>query len=56
MNVRHRFCTPMSAAAWLATGLAFLAIGLRQPAFIAIGTAFITLGVVQMASARRKPQ
>ena len=37
-------CAPMSSAGWFAIGAAFLAIGIRQPAFLAIGAAFIAIG------------
>lgn len=35
---------------WSAAGVAFLAVGVSQPAFIGVGAAFIALG---LASTRR---
>lgn len=44
MNLRFPRCPGMSGAAWFAAGLSFIAIGIRQPAFIGVGAAFIAIG------------
>ncbi|PNS08747.1 hypothetical protein [Solilutibacter silvestris] len=45
----------MSATAWIAVGLAYLAIGIRQPAFIAIGGAFIAIGIARRNGGGKSP-
>ena len=47
MTFRLPICAGMPATGWFAAGLAFLAIGVRQPAFLGIGAAWIALGLRQ---------
>ncbi|MBS0225878.1 MAG: hypothetical protein JSS25_06015 [Proteobacteria bacterium] len=44
----------MSAAAWFAAGLSFIAIGIQQPAFIGIGAAFIAIGSRSLRNDRNR--
>ena len=53
MNVRLPACAGMPATGWFAAGLAFLAIGVRQPAFLGIGAAYIALGLRQRRGGSR---
>lgn len=45
MSFRSLVCSPLSASTWFAAGVAFLAVGIQQPAFIGLGAACLALSV-----------
>ncbi|MBW8824505.1 MAG: hypothetical protein JF567_09880 [Xanthomonadales bacterium] len=53
MKIRFLRCTEMPIITWFAAGVAFLAVGIRQPAFIGIGAAYIAIGIRQNRKGRR---